>query len=256
VFTPQLSTWYLVFRVDRPPFDDVRVRHAFAHAVDREGLAQDAWQGQYLPATGGFVPPGMPGHSSGIGLAYDPSRARRLLTQAGYPGGQGFPEVTWLYSGGSRREPVVPFLRNAWRQHLGVTLRAQNVAWKTFMVRGERDPAHLSLWGWFADYPDPDNMLRVTFHSAEGFNAPRWHSARFDALVEEAAQITDQKRRMEFYREADRILVAEEAAAMPLGYGRGRVLAKPWVTVPRVPPALLRLKDVVCSPARRGDSEE
>jgi ABC-type oligopeptide transport system substrate-binding subunit len=256
VFTPQLSTFYLAFRVDRPPFDDVRVRQAFAHAVDRESLAQDAWQGQYLPATGGFVPPGMPGHSSGIGLAYDPSRARRLLTEAGYPGGRGFPEVTWLYSGGSTREPVVPFLRNAWRRHLGLTLRVQYLEWKEFMDRGERDPAHLSLWGWFADYPDPDNMLRVVFHSAEGFNAPRWQSTRFDAVVEEAAEITDQRRRMDAYQEADRILVAEEAVALPLGYGRGRILVKPWVTVPRVPPALLRLKDVVCSPARRDDSEE
>jgi ABC-type oligopeptide transport system substrate-binding subunit len=126
------------------------------------------------------------------------------------------------------------------------------VEWKEFMDRGGRDPAHLSLWGWFADYPDPDNMLRVTFHSAEGFNAPRWHSARFDELVEEAAQITDQKRRMELYHEADRILVAGETAVMPLGYGRGRVLLKPWVTAPRVPPALLRLKEVVCSPPEAG----
>jgi ABC-type oligopeptide transport system substrate-binding subunit/class 3 adenylate cyclase len=252
VFTPQLSTFYVVFRVDRPPFDDARVRQAFVHAADRPGLAQDAWQGQYLPATGGFVPPGMPGHSSGIGLAYDPSRARRLLAQAGYPGGRGFPEVTWLYSGGSRRELVVSSLRNTWRKELGLTLRPQYVEWKEFMDRGGRDPAHLSLWGWFADYPDPDNMLRVTFHSAEGFNAPRWHSARFDELVEEAAQITDQKRRMELYHEADRILVAGETAVMPLGYGRGRVLLKPWVTAPRVPPALLRLKEVVCSPPEAG----
>jgi ABC-type oligopeptide transport system substrate-binding subunit len=99
-------------------------------------------------------------------------------------------------------------------------------------------------------------MLRVVFHSAEGSNPPRWRSARFDALVEEAAQITDQKRRMELYQEADRILVAKEAAIVPLGYGRGRILVKPRVTVPRVPPALLRLKDVGCSPARRGDSEK
>jgi oligopeptide transport system substrate-binding protein len=256
VLTPQLSTLYLVFRVDRPPFDDVRVRQAFAHAVDREGLAQDAWQGQYLPATGGFVPPGMPGHSSGIGLTYDPSRARRLLREAGYPGGRGFPRVTWLYSGGSRRQPVVPLLRNAWDQHLGLTLGAHYLEFREFMDRGERDPAHLSLRGWFADYPDPDDMLRVVFHSAEGSNPPRWRSARFDALVEEAAQITDQKRRMELYQEADRILVAKEAAIVPLGYGRGRILVKPRVTVPRVPPALLRLKDVGCSPARRGDPEK
>jgi ABC-type oligopeptide transport system substrate-binding subunit/tetratricopeptide (TPR) repeat protein len=251
VLTPQLSTVYLVLRVDQPPFDDVRVRRALAHAVDREGLARDAWQGQCLAATGGFVPPGMPGHSSGIGLAYDPSLARRLLREAGYPGGEGFPEITWLYCGGPGREPVVPFLRNAWREHLHLGLSGQNLEWDAFLDRVCRDPPDLALWGWFADYPDPDSMLRVTFHSREGFINTGWHSARFDALVEEAARIADRKRRMALYREADRILVAEEAVVVPLGYGRGRILVKPWVTVPRLPSALLRLKDVVCSADRR-----
>jgi len=246
VYIPQPSTYHLVFRADRPPFDDARVRRAFVHAVDREALAREAWGGQRLPAAGGFVPPGMPGHSSGIGLAYDPDRARGLLAQAGYSGGQGFPRVTWLYSGGSPAEPpVVPFLRRAWRKNLGLSVDAQSVEWEAFIERRDRDPPHLALWGWLADYPDPDALLRVLFHSTEGINAPRWHSARFDALVEEAARVADQTRRMELYQEADRILVAEEAVIMPLGYARGRILVKPWVTIPRVPPALMRLKHIV-----------
>jgi oligopeptide transport system substrate-binding protein len=245
VFIPQPSTYHLVFRADRSPFDDVRVRQAFVHAVDREILAREACQGQYLPATGGFVPPGMPGHSTGIGLAYDPDRARRLLAQAGYPGGQGFPRVIWLYSGGSADEPVVPFLRKAWRENLGLTLEAQSLEWRVFIERLDHDPAHLTLIAWLADYPDPDSLLRVTFHSTEGINRPRWHNARFDALVEEAARVADQARRMELYQQADRILVAEEAVIMPLGYAQGRILVKPWVTIPRVPPALVRLKHIV-----------
>jgi len=246
VYIPQPSTYHLVFRADRPPFDDVRVRQAFVHAVDRDTLATEAWGGQYLPGTGGFVPPAIPGHSTGIGLAYDPERARGLLAQAGYPGGQDFPRVTWLYSGGSPAEPpVVPFLRKAWRKNLGLSLEAQSVEWEAFIERRDRDPAHLALWGWLADYPDPDALLRVIFHSTEGINPPRWHNARFDALVEEAACVADQTRRMELYREADRILVAEKAVIMPLGYARGRILVKPWVTMPRVPPALMRLKHIV-----------
>jgi len=246
VFTPQPSTYHLVFRADRPPFDDVRVRRAFAHAVDREALDREAWQGQYLLGTGGFVPPGMPAHSPGIGLAYDPERARSLLAQAGYPEGQGFPKVSWVHVGGSAGEPPeVPFLRKAWREKLGLSLEAQNLEWGPFMERLYRDPAHLTLKGWLADYPDPDCFLRVLFHSTEGNNDLRWHNARFDALVGEAARVADQTRRMELYREADRILVAEETVIMPLGYAQGRILMKPWVTMPRVPPVLMRLKHVV-----------
>jgi oligopeptide transport system substrate-binding protein len=254
LFTPQLSTVHLAFLVDREPFDDVRVRQAFVHAVDRERLVSEAWGGQYRPAIGGFVPPGMPGHSSDIGLAYDPERACRLLAEAGYAGGESFPSVRLSYSGGPGPEPVIPFLQEAWHKTLGLHVGAVNVKWEDLVER--RGPAGLVLCGWRADYPDPDDMLRVTFHSTEGLNTPGWHYARFDCLVEEAARVADQGRRMVLYREADRILVAEEAVVMPLGYARGRILAKPWVTVPQVPPALVRLKHVACRSERLAECED
>jgi ABC-type oligopeptide transport system substrate-binding subunit len=245
VLTPQPSILYLALRADRPPFDDVRVRRAFVHAVNRDALVREASEGQYLPANGGFLPPGMPGHSAGIGLGYDAERARDLLAQAGYGGGRGFPSIDWLYSGGSAGEPIVPFLQRAWRENLGLELRAQSAEWGTFIERRDRNPPHLALAGWSADYPDPDSLLRVPFHSREGVNPTRWHHARFDALVEEAARTADPTRRMALYREADRILVSEEAVILPLCYAQGRILVKPWVNMPRVPPVLLHLQDVI-----------
>ena len=245
VFAPQPSILYLTFRSDRPPFGDVRVRQALVHAVDREALVREASEGQYLPATGGFVPPGMPAHSPDIGLVYDPGQARELLAQAGYPRGQGFPGVSWLYFGGSAGEPIVPFLQRAWRENLGLELQAQSVKAGVLFERLERDPASLTLAGWSADYPDPDSLLRVPFHSREGLNVPHWHNAHFDALVEEAAHVADQTKRITLFQEADRILVSEEAVIMPLCYAQGRILVKPWVTMPRVPPALLRFQDIV-----------
>jgi ABC-type oligopeptide transport system substrate-binding subunit len=245
VLAPQASTFYLVFRTDLAPFDDVRVRQAFVHAVDREALVREISEDDYLPATGGFVPPAMPGHSTGIGLTYDPDHARDLLDLAGYPGGQSFPQVAWVHFGGSADEPIVAYLREAWHKNLGLDLQAQSLEWGAFMERLNSDPAHLTLLGWSADYPDPDAFLRVLFHSTEGTNNPRWHSSCFDSLVEEAARATDQARRMELYREADRVLVAEEAVVMPLGYRAAHILVKPWVTMPRVPPALMRLKHFV-----------
>jgi ABC-type oligopeptide transport system substrate-binding subunit/DNA-binding SARP family transcriptional activator len=245
VSIPRPSTFYLVFRTDRPPFDDVRVRQAFMHAVDREELTRVAFQGERLPATGGFVPPDIPGHSPGLGLAYDPDRARRLLAQAGYLGGQDFPEVTWFCSGGSSSERVVPFLARAWRKNLGLALEARSLEWGAFIKQIERDPAHLTLIGWSAGIPDPDDFLRVVFHSTEGLNYPRWHNARFDALVEEAARVTDHARRMTLYQEADRVLVAEESVIMPLSYGRGRMLVKPWVSLPPISSVSVCLKNIV-----------
>jgi ABC-type oligopeptide transport system substrate-binding subunit len=89
---PTGSTLYAVLDVSRPPFDDQRVRQAFALALDRPALVEAVPGDRAVAATGGFLPPGMPGHTPGIGVPYDPARARRLLDQAGFPGGKGFPE--------------------------------------------------------------------------------------------------------------------------------------------------------------------
>jgi oligopeptide transport system substrate-binding protein len=130
-------------------------------------------------------------------------------------------------------------------------LQAQALEVGAYFERLSHDPPHLSLTGWSADYPDPDSVLRVPFHSKGGVNIPRWQNARFDALVEEAARVTDQAKRIALFQEADRILVCEEAAVMPLCYAQGRILVKPWVTMPRVPPALLRLQDVILRREKR-----
>jgi ABC-type oligopeptide transport system substrate-binding subunit len=229
---PRPSTLYLSFRSDITPFDDVLVRRAFIHAVDRSELARSASQGLYAEASGGFVPPGMVGHTPGIGLEFNPDLARRYLSEAGYPGGKGFPQITWLQPTASRENRIVPFLQSAWRKNLGLELVTESLEWPEYYQRFTSDPAQLMTVGWSADYPDPDNMLRVTFHSSEGLNVPRWSNSQFDTLVESAKRITDHTNRMHLYSQADRILVAEQAVIMPLGYSSGWMLAKPWIRLP------------------------
>ena len=117
---PSLQTYYVGFDVSRPPFDDPRVRQAFALATDRHMLAHVAMRGHEFPATGGFVPVGMPGHAAGISLPYDPGRARRLLAEAGYRSGCGFPVVEAL--GARDRQPLSSSLQAQWRENLEVEI--------------------------------------------------------------------------------------------------------------------------------------
>ncbi|GAG42728.1 unnamed protein product, partial [marine sediment metagenome] len=114
---PTVTTHYVGFDVSRPPFDDPRVRRAFVLATDRETLADGVLRGTVSPATGGFVPPGMLGHSPGIALPCDPDRARLLLAEAGYPGGRGFPDVGFPTD--HRRVPHGEYLQAQWRENLG-----------------------------------------------------------------------------------------------------------------------------------------
>ncbi len=242
---PRPATFFMVFLVNQPPFDDVRVRQAFVHAVDRDAMAIDAFQGLRQAATGGFIPPGMPGYSKDIGLRHNPNHAKQLLRLAGFPDGNGFPEISWIHATGSDTERVIPFLQKSWEKNLGVKVLPQSISWGELNNRLENDPAQLTLIGWSADYLDPHNFLHAVFHSEEGLNDPRWQNRCFDTLVEEAACISDQNERIEKYKAADKILVAEETAIMPLSYSQGRLLCKPHVNLPETASLSVPLNSII-----------
>jgi ABC-type oligopeptide transport system substrate-binding subunit/class 3 adenylate cyclase len=239
---PRLLTIYLQFDVSRPPFDDVRARRALVLATDREALVKAA-RPDCFPATGGFVPPGMPGHSPGIGLPYDPRQARQLLAEAGYPDGRGFPVVKCLAL--PDRIDIGENLQAQWKENLGVKIEWEMVESHAFLTQlGEHVP-HLFILGWRADYPDPDNFLRVRIGDIQ---RQKWRNEGYDNLVEEARRSLDQGERIKLYEEAERIL-AEEAPIMPIFHRSTRLLVKSWVT--RFPTTGLRewfFKDVIIKP--------
>jgi oligopeptide transport system substrate-binding protein len=240
---PGLSTAYVGFDVSRPPFDDPRVRRAFVLATDRETLADVILRGHDSPATGGFVPPGMPGYSAGIGLPYNPEQARQLLAEAGYPGGRGLPAVDLLTPSIATGDEVLKYLQAQWRENLGIETTWEAVERVMYLDRLAREPPHMFLMRWTADYSDPDSFLR-----AANLHLTRWQNEAYERLVEEARRVTDQGERMKLYGQADRILV-QEAAIMPLCYHRQHLLVKPWVR--RYPTSAIKWwfwKDVIIEP--------
>jgi ABC-type transport system substrate-binding protein/class 3 adenylate cyclase len=225
---PPLRTAYVFFRCDRPPFTDPRLRLAFAHATDRHALAHAG--GPYvLPADGGLVPPALPGHSPGIGVPFDPERARQLLADAGYPGGRGLGPFTITVPHGWEARVVSEIPAQTWREVLGISVEITPVPAADYWRQLWTDPPTVGRSAWLTAVPDPDYFLRNVFHSTSVHNAARWVSARFDALVEEAQGCTDYRRRMALYHEADRLLVAEEAVIVPTVYTRQVALVHPRV---------------------------
>jgi len=234
---PRLTSFFVAFDVSRPPFNDPRVRRAFVLATDRETLAHVAYRGSASPATGGFVPPGLPGHLAGVALPYDPEEARQLLAQAGYPGGRGFPVVESLVRKGRLKEAFT-YLEAQWRQNLGVEIRWEFVDFGILADREISNPPHMWCLAWSPDYPDPDNFLRVALWPERAM----WRNAAYERLIEEARRLTDQGERMKLYQQADRILV-QEAPIMPLIYVGDHFLVKPWVRNYPGP-----IKDVIIKP--------
>jgi oligopeptide transport system substrate-binding protein len=239
---PALHTAFVGFDVSHPPFDDVRVRMAFAQAIDTEMLNEVVNRGFWSPAGGGFLPPTMPGHSPGIGLPYDPGGARQLLAEAGYPEGQGFPDVQAVTFHGI--EASVEYMQAQWRDILGVEVPCQAVQFEESGDAMHGELATISIGALQADYPDPDDFLRVGLPWA----CKMWRCEAFERLVDAARRTIDQEERIRLYREADRILV-KQAAVIPWCHLRWSLLVKPWVT--RYPASPLRQwfwKDVVIEP--------
>jgi oligopeptide transport system substrate-binding protein len=221
---PCMSTNFFGFDVSRPPFNDRRVRRALAMATDRETLADVILRGYVFPATGGFVPSEIPGHSPDISLPYDPETAQLVLAEAGYPGGRGFPVIECLIRDDPGHDLACEHLKEQWSEILGIEMNWKQIKWGSFYdLLTEKTPP-MWLVSWFADYPDPDNILRVPWWLSFG----GWENPTYTRLVEGARRVMDQAERMRMYQEADKILV-DEAALLPLWYGRFHMLVKPWV---------------------------
>jgi oligopeptide transport system substrate-binding protein len=218
---PMLNTHYLGFNSRQPPLSDRRVRRALVMGLNREELTGVILNGRYSLATGGFTPPGLPGHTPGIALPFDVEAARRLLAEAGYPNGEGFPELEFLghFDPDARRS--VQYVAKSWSENLGVRTRLESKS-KVEVVSSSS-----GIWslGWVADYPDADNFLRVAVetHAHVMFENPE-----YTRLITAARRSVDQAERVRLYQAADRILI-DEAYLVPLTYGRNHLLIQPWV---------------------------
>jgi oligopeptide transport system substrate-binding protein len=229
----------LFFNPTRPPFDDRRVRQAFVMAADREILASQIVKGMRSPALGGFIPPALPGHSPKIGLPFDPDRAQHLLKQAGYSDGQDLSPLEIVFAHLAAEQ--IEYLSAQWLEHLNVNITGEGMDYEEIFT--SRYNTNLFYNGWYHDYLDPDNFLRVCIKT----ELPQWQDQRYDDLLQKAQQTTNQTDRIRLYQEADRLLI-EEAIVMPLTYFTAHVLVKPWVKLPSWGVGYWHLKDVIIEP--------
>ena len=219
---PSLSVEYLGFDVRQHPFGDSRVRRAFALAVDWARLVTLASTGTSVPATS-MVPPGIPGRPAGdFSERADPVTARALLAAAGYPGGVGFPAVTYLSAGTSIDAGIVAQLHAV----LGITVNYETMESTAYFARLATAPPAIWSLGWSADYPGPNDFLGLLLGSGQPNNYGHWTSASFDAAISAAATATDPMTAAAAYSRAAAILQAE-APVIPISYGPGWALSRP-----------------------------
>ena len=237
---PRLGTYFVRCNVTREPFTDVRIRKAFAMAIDGEAITKYITKGGEIPADA-YVPPGLPGYQGAQGLGFDPEAARALLAEAGYPGGKGFPHVSYLYNTSQNHKDIAEVLQAQWEEHLGVKVELINQEWKVYLNSQRKLDYQLSRSAWIGDYGDPNTFLDM-FVTGGGNNNTGWAHAEYDRLIAAAAAEADPEARMEHFRTAERILVEDELPIWPIYYYVSLNMYPEHVT--GIPPNILNLIDL------------
>jgi oligopeptide transport system substrate-binding protein len=230
VRTAQHSTIGLQFNVTREPFDNADVRKAFSAAIDRETFINNV-RGGVGVATTSWLPPGVPGYDPERGkeYAFNADKAKQFLADAGFPNGEGLPEINVMVGDSQSEKLNAEFVQEQTKQNLGVEMGVDILESATFEDRFLSSDFQVTLGGWFADYADPDNWLPSQWTTGSGNNIALYSNPDFDELMEQAASELDAENRIDLYAQAEAILIDTDHAFAPIYHNDRNWLVKPWV---------------------------
>ena len=220
---PELSISYIAFNTAEPPFNNTEVRQAFCHAVDKARIVSQLLKDSVIQAEG-ILPLGMPGYNESVrGLDYDLDEALSLIDGTELhkliftDAGQGSYLSSWLMS-----------ILYQWEQNLGVEIEVRQLESEAYFYQLDEEKDEMFFFGWVADYPNPQNFLEVLFRSGNLNNYGSYDNPVVDSLLDQAAVASDTTTRFALYREAEQLII-DDAACLPLWFGKNYVLVKPYV---------------------------
>ncbi|MBL7953146.1 MAG: ABC transporter substrate-binding protein [Flavobacteriales bacterium] len=236
---PGLTVQFYGFNMRTPTFTDVRVRRAFSMAIDRQLLVDSVLNGLAVPATRGVVAPGFEDYpyQQVPTVAFDPQAAKRLLAEAGYADGKGFPAVhIQVNNDGFGYVRIAERVQAMLEQNLGVRVVTSVLPADQHYERVEMGRAQFWREGWIVDHPDPENFLALFYGKSvpadttvpSYLNSTRYKNARFDSLFTEALRTAETSKRMDLLARAERQMM-EDMVVVPLYHERSVRLLQPWV---------------------------
>lgn len=220
-----LGTFFYRYNVTKKPFDDARVRKALAMVVDKQRIVDRITKSGEKPASH-FVPGGMPIYNSPQGLDYNPEEARKLLAEAGYPGGKGFPTIQYLFKTGRTDEQIGVELQAMWKKELGINVELRQAEWKVYLGALSSLDYEIARSSWIGDYNDPNTFLDMWL-TANGNNRTGWKNMHYDDLVHEGNMQTDPKKREEILKKAETLLIHDDVPIVPIYFYAGVMFYRP-----------------------------
>jgi oligopeptide transport system substrate-binding protein len=221
---PRLMSGFLLVNNNKAPLNDPRVRRALALSIDRKYLSETLLNNTKIPATT-FIGRGFPGGAPGRDfysespemVSFNPDEARRLLAEAGFPGGRGLPVIELTYASSPDYNTLFEYLQSVWKQELGVesTIAAMEAAAMTPL----RDEGRFDITpqNWGADYFDVSNMLSI-FAPGNLINAGRYENPAFTAAYNKSLTTVNNAERIALLHEAERLIIQQDMGIIPLYY--------------------------------------
>ena len=205
---PYLGTYYLQINTRNPALADPRVRRALSLVINREQITETITQGGQSPAWH-FTPPKTAGYSPNISGNMNLEEASRLLAEAGYPNGDNFPKLTYLYNTSENHKAIAEAIQHMWQTSLGIQIELENQEWKVYTQSREAGSFDILRASWIADYEDPSSFLDV-WTSQSGNNFTGWTSVYYDQLINQSQIAKDSRTRYQFLKEAETMLIKEQ----------------------------------------------
>ena len=223
---PFLGIYYYMLNNKRKPLDDVRVRKALSLALDREEITTKIMSAGEIPCLS-LVPPGIEGYQAQESLPEDPEEARRLLAEAGYPEGKGFPRLDILYNTSEAHQAIAELICKQWQRELGITIKTRNEEWASYLSSQRQMQYNVSRRAWIGDYTDPNTFLDMFVTDGEQNNTG-WSNADYDRLIGEASREADPAHRFRLLEQAERILM-DELPILPIYFYVSKNMVKSHV---------------------------
>ena len=232
VVYPSYTTRYIWFNTLKPPFDNLKLRQAISHAIDRDAITQKVTKGMNL-TTYTMIPNGTPCNNDGnpeyTALAnYDPDLAKKLLAESGVDVTKLPPMEMWTKQG--EAQPELEAIANMLKETLGIQVVTKNVERAVYVDALKKGNMEIALARWAMDYNDPSNF--VDWWQSNAGSIIQWKNPDFDAAVKAASSELDPKKRCELYAKAEKIML-QDAAGVFLEHPKQMLLYKPWVGGPQ-----------------------
>ncbi len=224
---PNMAVFYFTLNPNQPPFDDPKVRQAFAMTIDRKTINSVLLYDAYRVADG-FLPPEMPGYSESVkSYDYNVQRARQLLSESKYAGNM--PRIVLSFSGsGAAPGDLLVAIQQGWQDALGVNIELQAIDTSAFLREQRRGTFQMHSDGWSADYPDPEDFLGKLFASDSTLNYTKYKNDEVDRLLREARTEQDRTKRYQLYAQAEQKIL-DDAIVIPTFWPVDHIVVKPCV---------------------------